>query len=220
MTGYINQEYINIQDGDYGGELDAHGDDQRGNPIGALVYTTGFAGSNGQEQQAIQWTMFIGSNTFCFKACNPANPQAPLLCQHIYDRIGCNYNVPSTNPDGVFESCLGEDMSPPGIYVSNGETITYHQPAESLGPITSVPYTPVVPASSQCTTYQSSALYPSLPTPTITLMTSTAGATPTANLTGGTTEAPTDAANSASTVGHTGLLVSAAAVLLGLVFLA
>jgi hypothetical protein len=58
-------------------------------------------------------------------------------------------------------------MTPPGLYTgSNGQTMTYFQPPESLGPITTVPYTPRVPASSNCVTYHSTDLYPSLPTPT------------------------------------------------------
>ncbi|KAG9120375.1 hypothetical protein FRC07_004163 [Ceratobasidium sp. 392] len=50
-------------------------------------------------------------------------------------------------------------MEFPGQYVSNGATMTYQQPPESLGPITSVPYTAVVPKSSNCVQYQSNDLY-------------------------------------------------------------
>lgn len=37
--------------------------------------------------------------------------------------------------------------------------MTYQQPAEELGPITTIPYTARIPASSQCTPYTSSAIY-------------------------------------------------------------
>lgn len=85
------------------------------------------------------------------------------MCEHIYDRIGCYYNAPANYEEGVFESCLGDDQMYPGYYVgSDGTTSTYTQPPESLGPITSVPYQPETPATSQCTPYVSSELFSNL----------------------------------------------------------
>lgn len=55
---------------------------------------------------------FMGSNVFCFKACDPSGPNAPELCQHVFDRIGCAYNAPAAYVDGVFESCLGDNQDP------------------------------------------------------------------------------------------------------------
>lgn len=55
-------------------------------------------------------------------------------------------------------------MTPVGQYVSNGVTMTYSQPEN--GPVTSVPYTPSVPATSNCRTYQSTDLYTDLAAPT------------------------------------------------------
>ena len=105
------------------------------------------------------------------KLCDPRTPDAAQIeyCRNTLDRLGTEYNMPNNAQNGTFEVCDSADMDPPGVYVSNGQTITYSQPAESLGPITSVPYTPTVPASSNCVTYQSSALYTdfaSLATPT------------------------------------------------------
>ena len=49
---------------------------------------------------------------------------------------------------------------------ADGAVTTYRQPPESLGPITSVPYTARVPASSNCTPFESAKVYTGLPEPT------------------------------------------------------
>ena len=54
---------------------------------------------------------------------------------------------------------MGDNQDFPGIYTSDGQVVTYTQPAESLGAISTMPYTPVVPASSSCTTFASADLY-------------------------------------------------------------
>lgn len=64
--------------------------------------------------------------------------------------------------NGTFTSCKGDDQLPVGHYVSGGQTYTYYQPAESLGEITTIPYTPSIPATSQCSTYTSSNLFTDL----------------------------------------------------------
>ena len=102
---------------------------------------------------------FMGSNIFCIKACDPTGKNASSLCQHIYDRIGCAYNAPNAAKNGTFESCEGEDQDPPGVYTSDGKVMTYTQPPESLGPIKTLPYTPRIPASSKCVTFQSTQLF-------------------------------------------------------------
>lgn len=84
-----------------------------------------------------------------------------LLSCRGYCRIGCTYNAPAdyASINGTFTSCQGDDQLPVGRYVSDGVTHTYQQPPESLGPITTIPYTPSIPATSQCSTYTSSKLY-------------------------------------------------------------
>ena len=67
--------------------------------------------------------------------------------------------MPNNAQDGVFEVCDSDAMGLPGVYTTNGQTTMYTQPDESLGPITTVPYTPSIPSSSNCQTYQSSDLY-------------------------------------------------------------
>ncbi|KAK7046686.1 hypothetical protein R3P38DRAFT_3388420 [Favolaschia claudopus] len=148
VVGFVDQTLINIMAGDSGGELDPHGADLRGNPLGGLVYSTAWGGK-GSWTQVIEWHNFMGGNQFCFKACDPSKPNAAKLCQHIYDRIGCRYNAPSNAKTGTFESCLGDNQDFPGIYTA----------PESLGPISTLPYDPKVPPSSSCTQYSSSQLY-------------------------------------------------------------
>ena len=148
--------------------------------MGGILYSTNFTGSY---VQVIEWTKFyisvlfillpltsfsfisfIGGNAFCLKACNPAGNNAAQFCQHIYDRIGCAYNAPNAAQNNVFESCNAENGDFPGVYTSNGIVQTYTQPPESLGPITTRPYSVRIPSSSNCQTFSSAALFPSLPT--------------------------------------------------------
>ncbi|CCO32344.1 hypothetical protein BN14_06403 [Rhizoctonia solani AG-1 IB] len=68
-------------------------------------------------------------------------------------------------------------MELPGQYVSNGATVTYYQPPESLGPITTVPYTVAIPKSSNCVTYQSTDLYAAASTTAAASSAATATAT-------------------------------------------
>ncbi|KAK7445171.1 hypothetical protein VKT23_009602 [Stygiomarasmius scandens] len=165
IAGIIDQTRLNIASGDFGGELDSGGQDGRGNPIGGLIYSNAFpsnGGNNDTFEQSRRWTLFIGNDAFCFKACDDTQPNAKALCEHIYDRIGCTYNAPNTAQEGVFEKCEGDDMTPVGVYTSDGQTLTWTQPPESLGPITSVPYTPTPAPSSNCVTFQSQDLYSQL----------------------------------------------------------
>ncbi|EJD43394.1 hypothetical protein AURDEDRAFT_145485 [Auricularia subglabra TFB-10046 SS5] len=165
ITGHIKQNLINIKEGNTGGELDSGGQDGRGNPIGSLVYSSHF-GSEQIPGQVVSWHNFIGSNTFCFKACDPNGANPVGLCQHIYDRIGCAYNAPADYTDGVFLSCAGEDQDPVGIYTGeDGVVTTYKQPPEGDGAITSIPYVARIPKTSECKTFTSSLLYANAPKP-------------------------------------------------------
>lgn len=137
---------------------------------------------------------FIGGNAFCLKVCDPAGSHAAQFCQHIYDRIGCAYNAPNAAHDNVFEACAAENGDFPGIYTSNGVVQTYSQPPESLGPITTQPYTVRVPSSSNCQTFSSTALFPSLPT---------LSATTTSGSSSGASSRPTGQSGTATTSGAT-----------------
>jgi hypothetical protein len=171
---FIDQTQVNLQASDFGGELDPHGDDEQGNPLGGIVFTNGFGMNAASFDQLIQsggnytanqnftevheWVDFIGNGLFCIKACNPDNPDAPALCQHIYDEIGCTYNAPADYNaiNGTYSVCDSDDMEQIGQYVVDGVTSTWTQPF--TGSFT-VPYNVTIPSSSNCKTYSSEQLF-------------------------------------------------------------
>ncbi|THH00115.1 hypothetical protein EW026_g2356 [Hermanssonia centrifuga] len=137
VTGVGDLTLINIPSGDEGGELDPHGADGNGNPIGGLVFSSAF----GTLQQLHEWTNFVAFDEFCIRGCKDG-PNAPALCQHIYDVMGCEWNMPGNYAPGVFERCLGDTGLPMGVY----GTSTFFQGEPST------PSAHPAPASSQCTT--------------------------------------------------------------------
>ncbi|KAF8881371.1 hypothetical protein BD779DRAFT_1546686 [Infundibulicybe gibba] len=161
VVGFIDQRLINIKTDDWGGEMDPHGADLRGNPLGGLVFSTAFGG---EAKQTVEWHNFMGGNAFCMKVCDPAGPNAAHFCEHVFDRIGCAYNAPNNAKKGTFEACEGDNQDFPGIYTSNGQVMTYTQPDEKLGAIATMPYQPKVPASSNCKQFSSTSLYAALAT--------------------------------------------------------
>jgi hypothetical protein len=158
VAGTLNQGNVNIDPTDTGGEMDPHGADERGNPLGGLVYTNGFpsnGGNNNSFQQVIEWHNFMGSGQFCFKICDPSIADSKPFCNNIYDMTGCSFVAPASYQTDVFEMCESENMDPVGIYTgSDGKTSTYSQPAV----VTSLPSVRT-PASSNCVTYTSSVIY-------------------------------------------------------------
>ncbi|BGP55368.1 hypothetical protein JCM8202_004708 [Rhodotorula sphaerocarpa] len=161
-TGHINQTALNLQPNDYGGELDPHGADLLGNPLGGLVYSTAMPGGDNQtEIQVHEWNNFIGSNTFCWKSCYDSGKQywgAPY-CQNVFDLIGCDYNMPAAYEDGVFLECDADLQDIVGTYTgTDGKTSTWSQPSP-LPATSTLPWTPRIPASSNCRTYQSTDLF-------------------------------------------------------------
>lgn len=49
---------------------------------------------------------FVAADQFCFRACQDG-PQAPALCEHIYDVMGCAWNMPGNYGTG-FDTCKGD----------------------------------------------------------------------------------------------------------------
>jgi len=199
VVGYINQVQVNLNALDEGGELDPHGDDEQGNPLGGLVYSNGLGqnaagfaqqfksgGSGGTETQIVEWIDFIGSGMFCLKMCNPSDANGPLLCNHIYDEIGCTFNAVADYAaiNGSFTVCDSDDMAPPGIFtLPSGQVTTWDQPFTGTF---SVPYHTSSLASSNCQTFASSALYSAAATAFPSSATTTARATGTAGSSTGT----------------------------------
>jgi len=198
IAGFMDQTQLNIAAGDYGGELDPHGADLRGNPIGGLMYSNAYPAGNTNTNaytQVIDWNSFVGGDIFCIKICDPASSQDDqnMYCQNIYDELGCTYNMPNNGQDGTFEVCDSDDMAPVGIYTSAGQTLTYSQPY--TGTI-SVPYTPTPPASSNCVQYQSKDLFSGQPTGTPVSATPTSSSASSAS--GSGSSAPTATGSSSS----------------------
>ncbi|GAA5897393.1 uncharacterized protein JCM6883_006686 [Sporobolomyces salmoneus] len=154
ISGYIDQTVLGMTKDDFGGELDPHGADLLGNPLGGLVFSSGLpAGDNSTEQQVVEWNNFIGAGYFCFKLCDPSYNDGHNYCQNRYDLLGCNYNMPAAVKDGEFTECDGELQDEVGVYTTNGQVSTWAQSPE--GQVQSPPYTPRVPSSSNCKTFQS-----------------------------------------------------------------
>ncbi|KAG6908606.1 hypothetical protein DXG01_004009 [Tephrocybe rancida] len=226
VVGFIDQVQINIAAGDFGGEMDPHGADLRGNPMGGLIYSNAWSTSPDSFTQVIEWHNFMGGDGFCFKVCDPAGPNAAHFCEHRLDRIGCAYNAPNAAQTGVFESCLGDNQDFPGVYTGvDGVVSTYSQPPEALGAISTMPYQPKVPASSSCTPFTSSVLYTAIASVSgngAAATTSSGASAATSTGTSGTTKptagagastsktsagaAPTNTGNSASTVAASGVV--------------
>ncbi|PPQ83495.1 hypothetical protein CVT25_006985 [Psilocybe cyanescens] len=117
ITGVGDFTKMNIPRGDSGGELDNRGADGKGNPVGGLVYGDTF----GSGLQYHEWTSFISDTEFCFRAC--VGPRATTLCNHIYDIMGCDWNMPANYSPDVYEDCNGDTDLPMGVY----GTSTWHQ---------------------------------------------------------------------------------------------
>jgi len=100
----------------------------------------------------------IGSGQFCLKLCYN-NVTSPDYCQNKFDLLGCSYNMPSSNIAGEFLKCDGDLQDEVGTYTgTDGSTTVWSQP-ESLDASTTLPWTPRVPASSNCVTYSSEELF-------------------------------------------------------------
>ncbi|KZT00208.1 uncharacterized protein LAESUDRAFT_688399 [Laetiporus sulphureus 93-53] len=205
IIGYIDQTQVNLQADDAGGELDPHGSDLLGNPMGAIVYSNQYPRNNTDNStytQIIEWTEFIGNDMFCLKICNPANTSADNVgwCNNIYDEIGISYNCPNAAQNGTFEVCDGDSMTPVGVYTSDGQTYTWTQPY--TGELT-IPYTPTIPASSNCRTFASTDLYTAKVSTTASLGASSATAV-SSGASGDASSGATSASSGASRTGTSG----------------
>ncbi|GAA6012952.1 hypothetical protein JCM10207_008393 [Rhodosporidiobolus poonsookiae] len=158
-TGLIDMTALGLTADDTGGELDPHGADLAGNPLGGLVYSTGLpSGDNTTVTQVIEWNNFVGSGAFCLKLCDP-KVTSPNYCENKFDLLGCSYNMPASYKDQEFSECDAELQDVVGTYTgSDGQTSTWSQPS-SLPATSTLPWTPRVPSSSNCRTYSSTELF-------------------------------------------------------------
>ncbi|ORY88150.1 hypothetical protein BCR35DRAFT_302083 [Leucosporidium creatinivorum] len=135
---------INVAAKDEGGELDPHGADGYGNPVGGIVIA-----QNGAKRVQIQeWSQFLAYNELSIRACLPGS-DAARWCPHVYDVMGSEWNHPGNYKKGTFDSCTAKDVSyPPGVYKKNGKLSTWYQ---GVNP-TPAAHAPA--ASSKCTSYK------------------------------------------------------------------
>jgi len=82
---------INVMDGDDGGELDPHGPNSLGNPIGGNVTSN----VSGEDVFYQEWMNFVSYNQVCIRVCTAAgtqgDSQTDRMCEHEYDIMGCQW---------------------------------------------------------------------------------------------------------------------------------
>ncbi|KAI5478040.1 beta dna polymerase [Pseudohyphozyma bogoriensis] len=104
ITGTGDFTKMNVPRGDDGGELDPHGANGLGNPVGGIVLAT-IKGKKTQIQQ--EWTQFISDDLFCIRICKPG-PDAWRWCNHIYrwhDPALYNpHHAPTTTESDLYDS--------------------------------------------------------------------------------------------------------------------
>ncbi|KZT57893.1 hypothetical protein CALCODRAFT_495529 [Calocera cornea HHB12733] len=158
VTGFGDLTKLNIPAGDGGGELDPHSWTGLGNPQGGLVFGETFGGI----QQYHEWTNFMSADEFCFRACVDG-PEATTYCQHTYDTMGCEWNMPANYDIGSFTSCEADNGAPMGVYGTSTWDSTCQQTQCAGG----TPDAQAPPASSMCTSVSSIANAAAVP-PTAT----------------------------------------------------
>ncbi|BEI87532.1 uncharacterized protein CcaverHIS019_0102500 [Cutaneotrichosporon cavernicola] len=132
ISGMWDGTTANIPAGDSGGELDPHGAENKGNPVGGNV-TTNLA--NGQDIFYEEWMMFISFDQFCLRICTAEDPAkgvtAALQCEHELDIMGCRFVMAIEDhykSNNTFTECDGEAAAPPGLYpLPGGGYSTFRQ---------------------------------------------------------------------------------------------
>ena len=73
---------------------------------GRYVQTSPYASPGIVYESTFRMQNFVAADQFCFRGCHDA-PNAPELCNHIYDVMGCAWNMPGNYNPG-FDSCQGD----------------------------------------------------------------------------------------------------------------
>ncbi|RSH90776.1 hypothetical protein EHS25_009951 [Saitozyma podzolica] len=129
IYGFWDGTKVNIPSGDTGGELDPHGAENLGNPIGGNVTSN----VNGQDVFYEEWMSFISYDQFCLRICTAqsANVSTALQCEHELDIMGCQFVMAISDfyqSNNSFTSCDGEPAAPPGLYPqADGSVSTFRQ---------------------------------------------------------------------------------------------
>ncbi|KAJ8092071.1 hypothetical protein AAF712_011837 [Marasmius tenuissimus] len=123
IMGYGDFTKLNIPNGDFGGELDPHGAQGLGNPVGGNITVN----INGEDKNVEEWMMFMSYNQFCVRACINSNATYPAarMCEHKLDVMGCQFVMPGNYQfEGKFETCDADVAYPPGWYPSVNGGVT------------------------------------------------------------------------------------------------
>jgi hypothetical protein len=59
VSGTLNQPGLGLAEADTGGELDPHGADLAGNPLGGLVFSNSLPSAKGVITQGENWSKFV-----------------------------------------------------------------------------------------------------------------------------------------------------------------
>ncbi|WWC64970.1 uncharacterized protein I303_107584 [Kwoniella dejecticola CBS 10117] len=121
IHGFWDGTKVGIVAGDAGGELDPHGAENLGNPIGGNV-TSNVGGTDVFYEE---WMSFISYDQFCLRVCTAetGNVTAALQCEHELDIMGCQFVMAIEDfyqGNNSFTSCEGEPAAPPGLYPQPG----------------------------------------------------------------------------------------------------
>ncbi|KAF9049350.1 hypothetical protein BDZ89DRAFT_710147 [Hymenopellis radicata] len=168
LMAYGDFTKINLQAGDYGGELDPHGASGDGNPVGGNVTTNVVTG---EDLHFEEWMSFISYEQVCFRICTNANGtwDAATMCEHKLDEMGCNFVMPgnyistgrtraakpkSRTPRGLrhrhrrhVHRLLDLCAILHGVYTANGEPVSY-----TVGTTVTPSTAQMTPSSSNCQT--------------------------------------------------------------------
>ena len=94
VVGWFNQTAINLDPTDTGGELDPHGADLAGNPLGGLMYSTGLpSGDNSTYQQTGR---LLGSAMYMYMYIAESQNRGTTLSARTSSASSCA--TPTTRP--------------------------------------------------------------------------------------------------------------------------
>jgi hypothetical protein len=88
----------------------------------------------------------MSADEFCFRACVDG-PEATTYCQHTYDEMGCEWNMPGNYDIGSFTSCQADNGAPMGVY---GGTSTWDSNCQHTACAGGTPPAQDPPSSSLC----------------------------------------------------------------------
>lgn len=82
--------HLTIPSQPVGGELDPHGAENVGNPIGGNVTSNAVLGEDTFYEE---WMSFVSHDQFCMRICTEEvnNISASLMCEHELDVMGCAF---------------------------------------------------------------------------------------------------------------------------------